>query len=251
MPQVGIAGNIQEVYGSQVWANWFALGPNARNLKTHSIFSDFNSPASPWDGFWHSIVGGAGASVYPYTAVTYPGRIGYLVYNTGTTAAGYALTTSFGYAGQYWGVVFGTAQWTFETDIYIDQLSTAAEEYSLNIGFGDVPNANQVDGVYFRYDRLTSTNWLACTANNSVRTSTDTGIAVNASGWVRLKIVVNYAGTRADFYCNSVLVATNILNIPTARSTGIISAIVKSAGLTNVYFMQDWIWLHYDLTASR
>ncbi len=251
MGQVGIAGNIQEVYGSQVWANWFALGPTARNLKTNSVFCDFNGPASPWDGIFHNIVIGAGASVYPYTALTYPGRVGYLMYNTGTTAGGYALTTAFGYTGQYWGVVFGSAQWTFETDLYIDLLSTVVEEYSINVGFGDTPNADQVDGAYFRYDRLTSVNWLACTANNSARTVTDTGVAVGALSWVRLKVVVNYAGTQADFYINGTLVASNVLNIPTARATSVIAAIVKSAGLTNRYMMDDWIWIHYDLTAGR
>ena len=113
--------------------------------------------------------------------------------------------------------------------------------------------ADPTDGVYFLYDRLTNVNWLAVTASNGVRTLTNTGIAVAAGVYNKLKIIVNYNGTAAYFYINGVLVATNTLNIPTGagRNTGYFTNIIKSAGLTARYFHSDWHWLHYDLTASR
>lgn len=252
MPQVGIAGNCQNVYGSQVWANWFALGPTARNLKTWWNLEDFIAGATSANksGIWLSTNGGAG-SFFADGAGTAV-RPGIMTGSTGTTNTGYA-TLYVSQAG-YAGFLFGAGVYTFETEIYITTLSAVAEEYIIRIGFGDViTGADMVDGAYFEYNRLTSVNWYCCTSANSARTKADSGVAAGAAAWIRLKIVVNDDATAAAFYINDVLVRTNILNIPSGagRNTAAIFNIIKSAGTTGRTLQVDWAWLHFDLTVSR
>lgn len=168
---------------------------------------------------------------------------------TGTTAAGRSSVNALGQLND--GIAMGAGVYTFETDVYMPLLSTVAEEFSLYHGFGDSIIGDQTDGTYFKYNRLTSVNWLACTASGGVRTETDTGIPVTATTWIRLRVVVNPLATAAYFYINNVLVATNIANLPAGVNTGAVQSIIKSAGLTSRVLWVDWTWLHYDLSVSR
>ena len=253
MPQVGIAGNIQEVYGSQVWANWFALGPRARNLKTCWWFEDFitynATNSTEIGGIITSYASGAGSGTTHVSAQA--ARPGILRMMTGTTNAGYSsLLSSYAFATA--GFLFGAGEYTLEGDIYIPDLSTALEEYFIIWGWGDAYGA-ATDGVYFLYDRTASVNWQAVTANNAARTTTDTGVAVAEDVWIRPRIFVDGPGANAYFYLDDVLVATNAANIPTAagRQTGLLMVIRKTVGTTSRDLYMDWFWYHHDLTASR
>ena len=225
---------------------------SGRNLKTWWDFEDFNFSSAPVDsayaGIWQTSINGAGAAAWPSwgTAVR-PGRY---TLETGTTAAGRA-AISCASAGLGW--VFGAGQYTFETDVYIPVLSAIAEEFIIRIGFGDSGTADYADGAYFEYDRLVSQNWYACTADNSARTKNNLGVTVVAGSWIRLKLVVNPAGTLVSFYVNNVYILDNNTDIPTGatRYVGGSVYIIKSAGLTSRVLNLDWIWLHADLTASR
>jgi len=133
------------------------------------------------------------------------------------------------------GFILGLGEFTFEARVRIVTLSTAAQEFAFAVGLHDATAKVAVDGVYFIYDRAVSgVNWQCETSNNSARTRSDSGVAVVAGDWVRLKCVVNAAGTSAQFYINDVLVATNNANIPTAagRVTGPRILMLKSAGTT-------------------
>lgn len=243
MPQVGIAGNIQEVYGSQVWANWFALGPSARNLKTYWLFEDFvEYPTNDALNYFFGTVSGAGAVI---TFVTPTNRLGVLYQGTGTTAAGYAtiLTNTYAVRG-------GDGIFTYEADIQVPILSTVAEEFAVRCGFGDTAGADQTDGIYFEYDRAASVNWQYCSAIGGVRSKSDSGIVVS-TGWVRLKVVLNAAATLASYYINGTLIGTLAANLPSGVAFGILHHIIKSAGLTARALYTDWIWGHFDLTTSR
>lgn len=219
-----------------------------RNLKTWWNFEDFLVATAPY-GIWGTAIGGTG-SVYGVPVDSISSRPGQMYIAT-AAIADYASLYTGGVFRDEWR--FGAGVFTFETEIYIGILSTAIEEYQLCFGFGDTNNADQVDGVYFRYDRTANVNWLLCAANNSTRTATASSVAVAAASWVRLKIVVNATGTSASFYINGAYAGAVTTNIPTAggRELGAIHASVKSAGATGRYFAVDWTWLHVDLTASR
>lgn len=105
---------------------------------------------------------------------------------------------------------------TFETLINIETLATTLQDYTATFGIGDNGNAKTRDhdhGIYFKYDRSVSTNWLIRTAKDSVITSTTTSVTV-ATGWTKLKFVINAAATSVEFFINGVSVGTITTNIP-------------------------------------
>jgi hypothetical protein len=53
--------------------------------------------------------------------------------------------------------------------ISVPALSDATDRWILTIGFGDVTNAEQIDGAYFYYNDAESLNWQFKTSANSVR----------------------------------------------------------------------------------
>jgi hypothetical protein len=254
MSQVGIFGNMQMAYGVNPTFSGMTLLNTARNLKTGSVFCDFNAAWYPWDGFWYDNRLGLATDAYP-TIATDVSRLGILRQYAGTQATGLVASAMNGLAigGLTNGITFGGCQFTFEADVYLCQLATAADDFDSTFGFGDSAAAGEhANGAYFLYDRATSLNWLAVTAAGGVRTATDTGIAAAATTWVRIKIIVNYLGTRVDFYINNVLVATNIANIPVFPNVcGQVLKIEKSAGALNVSQMIDWTWFHYDFLVTR
>jgi len=250
MAQVGVPSAHYGGYGS--WPVFSGLTLLEPNLKTYWFFEDFiavQPTLSQPHGVWTSYYAGAGAQI-----ANWPGdqeRPGIAQLATGTTAVGYSsLISSYGFTAG--GFQFGAGVYTLMADIALMDLSTVAEEFDVRFGWSD-QYGPAIDGVYFQYDRNTSLNWSCVTANNSVRTLVDSGVVVAEDVWVRLKIVVNAAGTAAAFYINGVLVATITTNIPTAdgRETLLNAQIVKSAGLTSRTLLIDWTWLHYDLTVSR
>lgn len=159
------------------------------------------------------------------------GHPGVLTLSTSTSATGAVAVASHDTA-----VLFGAAHGTtfFECVLRVPTLSTVGEEFDVIVGFADNQTGDAVDGVYFHYNRDgIGTTWQAKTAANSVRTTTDTTIAVPANTWQRLRIEVDGAST-ARFYIDGTLRATISTNIPNGagRQTGIWTLIVKSAGTT-------------------
>jgi hypothetical protein len=243
--QVGVCGNLMEWIGANPTFNKITVLNTGRNLKQWHNFEDFVGANAVSPGIWYKAVAGGGDN-FPWVGTSLrPGIWWFTAANVNDASA----LRSGGAASE--GFIFSNGVYTIESDVYLAALSTAAQEYTFQLGFGDTMGADQVDGAYFRYDRTVSVNWLACTANNSARTATDTGIAVGAAAWIRLKIVINADATAVAFYINGVLVATNVLNIPTARTLGAVIALLKTVGAGAVQAWSDWIWLHYDLTVSR
>lgn len=195
--------------------------------------------------------GGAGATVTlgVSTGIT-AGQAGIVALETGT---GTTARSSLHRGGS--STFFGGGVHVFETYVYIPVLSTVSDEYIVYAGFGDTSGAGDMnDGVYFKYDRLTSVNWQMCTANSGAgnRTSTASSVAVAATSWIKLRIEVNAAGTRADYFVNDTNIGNVTTNIPTtsARITAEIFKIEKSAGSTNTLFNIDWVQRDFVRTTS-
>lgn len=224
---------------------------SGRNLKVFSNFEEFLTfpSISNNNSIWGIYYSGAGASVQNWPGDTLRPGIAHLI--TGTTNTGYAsyLTGMLFATGPY---AFGAGQYTMEGDFAVVDLSTAAEEYSVRLGWNDAYGAG-TDGIHFLYDRTIGLNWLAVTISGGVPTITDTGIPVIAGTWFRLKIVVNPTATAVQFFINGVLVATNIANIPSGagRDTCGNVHILKSVGATSRSLLIDWIWSHFELTITR
>ncbi|MBL7999804.1 MAG: hypothetical protein JNL32_14355 [Candidatus Kapabacteria bacterium] len=210
---------------------------------------DWVTAAIAGDFAWTNTVSGTGAATTIVTTNMTANNPGVIQHTTGTTATGRA-AHSLGLTQMF----FGGGVVTFESLIYIPTLADATQDYRIRIGFGDLVDGNdQVDGVYFEYDRGVSANWRAKTANNSSRTATDTGIAVAAGAWIRLTWVMNAAGTSCAFYVNGTLGATNVANIPTtvARVSGPFLIISKIAGTTARTMLVDYFTYRNVFTTPR
>jgi hypothetical protein len=153
--------------------------------------------------------------------------------------------------------LFGGGEVMFQANIKLSVLATAAEDYDYWIGFGDQHTGNeQTDGVYLKYSRATSVNWIMGAANNGTQTLTPSSTPVTAGGeFQQVRIIVNAAGTQASYYIDGVNIGTVTSNIPVTvgRESGALVVLVKtaSAASTEVKAYTDYIWVKQQFTRSR
>ncbi|MFN3939005.1 MAG: hypothetical protein ACK4IY_00370 [Chitinophagales bacterium] len=202
---------------------------------------------------------GSGAGSTATSATSATNVVGLVRSQTGTDMDGRTSCATYNSA-----ILLGGGQWTYELRINgIAALSDAygdAEIYQLLVGFYDVNSAqNQSDGVYFLYDRAgvsvgsaSSANWQLVTSSNATRTFTTSSTTVS-TGASTLKIIINAAGTSADFYINNTNIGTLSTNIPTGtnRATGFGWMLIKSAGTTNRAMEIDYLSVQCDYTTSK
>lgn len=138
-----------------------------------------------------------------------------------------------GYATLYYGnaYTFGAQSMFFDARVYVTALSTGAQEYIVNVGFGDQVDATAMsDGIFFSYDRATDGNFWACkTTSSSTTTKTVTAVAPTAGTYQTLS--VGYYSGSVKFYIGGTLVATHSTNL-TAALVGPKLRIVKTVGAT-------------------
>lgn len=189
---------------------------------------------------WATTNNGAGSSVALITSPDVEAT-GVVQCNTGTNAAGYA------------GLRYNAAVSMFATQageliaitkLRLPTLSTAAQRYTLRIGFGDsLTNADHTDSSgYFEYsDNVNGGRWVMATASNATRTKSSTTVLVAANTWIYLKVITNAAGTVTEFYVNNALVGSIGTNIPstTARVFDYTAFINKSVGTTSAAMQID------------
>ena len=183
-------------------------------------------------------------------------RIGLVRTTTGTTATGRSYVNASASS-----IRLGGGTWVFETYVNITTLSTSAERYQSLFGFFDTYTAaNQVDGVYILYDEggastgsTASANWQLVTASNSTRTFSTSSTAVAAATWVKLRVEINAAGTRADFFVNDTNIGNITTNIPTAsgRELGFGWGMIKSVGTTARTLDVDYVLATTDYTTDK
>ena len=181
-----------------------------------NLFEDWISSSPSGLLGWTSFSAGAGSTVSISNTLVTNNHFGILRLNVQQVG---------GLAGVNLGndqILAGGGAGFHEGLFYINILATAAQDYIFRTGLGDSSTtADYVDGIYFEYNRSVSANWLICTANNSVRTKIDSGVAVVAGSWIKLKSEINSAGNLISYYITSpspgapVLVGTINTNIPT------------------------------------
>ena len=201
---------------------------------------------------WFQVSDGAGAACgSPNTALLGTNDFSLMRCGTGTTDAGRALAT-----GATNMLVVGAGAIKFDTKLYLLDLSTAGETYTLTTGLSDTVNSSAgVDEIAFRYTHGTyAGNWECLSRSNSTETTVNSGMAVTEDAWWKLRIEVNAAGTLVNYYVNNTQVCQITTNIPTgiARAVGIVPVnMVKSVGITerNVYL--DYTYFRLDFTTPR
>lgn len=221
--------------------------------KKFELYDDFVATSNAGNTGWTATVSGSGAAVSTNStsAASVAGRPGIVNLSTGTTTTGHANLGRGNNLGS--GFLIGGGPIKYEAAIYLADLSAVGEEFIIRIGLGDTTGADQVDGVYFIYDRLTSVNWIMGTAANSVRTATASSTAVAEDAWLRLTIEVNSAGSSATYYVNGTSIGSVSTNLPSgaARHTGQMCGIIKSAGSTARSYDLDYVYTRQDFSTLR
>lgn len=245
------------------------IGTNGQRLKTvaagipawehmfeasleHFTFDDFlgSTTGLGTSGLWQSWSGGAGAAQQYLTADidnSHPGVINCTTGTTSTGRCGQGMSASATSMAN--GYILGTNDFEVEALIKITTLSTVGEEFVITLGSIRHSTADaQANAVMFQYDRLNSTNWRCITVAASSQTTTDSGVAVVAGSWIKLKILANT--TSARFYINGSLVATNSTNLPTVNIVPGFK-IQKSAGTTSRDFSIDYFKTYKRFNTAR
>jgi hypothetical protein len=180
---------------------------------------------------WEATVGGAGASVDLGNAHSDNNHDGIVELSSGTTGAGFAVIHKSNSAAT--GFILGGGRRFFETLVRIDDLSIAAQEYVLHLGFGGTNDGSEHDdGVYFTYDRTVNVNWLLKAADGGVITAIDSGVAVATGGWVKLRTEVSADGTSVEYFINDVSVGNIGVNVPVTNIIRPVLLICKTNGNT-------------------
>lgn len=204
---------------------------------------------------WLGTVVGAGATntTTGSTAVNDANHPGVLELATGTTATGQSARYLGGVAtgNATAGFLVGGGAMSQEWLVRIEDLSTAGERFNFDMGFYGAETL-AADAIRFRYsDNLNSGNWTAETISAAAATTaTDSGVAVAADTWYKLRIDINAAGTSVTFYVNGVLVATHTTDI-TAVLIAPRARMIKSVGTTSRSGYVDYFKFYQRLTATR
>lgn len=183
---------------------------------------------------------GTGATVGIPTEQVADQRTGVVQILTGTTATGRCGIATATQTLNLNGTII------FEAEINIPILSTAAQEFDVFTGFINIFTARPTNGVYFRYDRNTSVNFILEAASNGVYTTIISDIPVTTE-YNRLRIVIsdNAASPKALFFVNDNYINQITTNIPTINLSVAVN-IIKSAGtirrrvyINSIYFAKN------------
>lgn len=226
-------------------------GSNIRDVTKFMLLrEDWISNTEAGNSGWTAVNSGAGAgAVVGGYADVFNRAAGAMTQVTGTTATGRAAQhLGLGNLGT------GFASMLNSWRVLVPTLSTVGEEFASLFGFGDTAagaGVGQTHGIYFKYDRLVSTNWLRCTCAAGVETATSTGVAVNTA-WNRFSFQVNAAGTSVEFFINEVSVGSNTTNIPGfLQQFGPLIKIAKSAGTTSRSHVVDYCYIESEWSTAR
>ncbi len=232
-------------------------------------FNDFlgYTPNAIGDGNIHFRTIGTGAQTI-YQGGTIPGltnQQGVIQLSTGTSVMTGIAEYFMGGGGSIAGestVFFGSGAVTWESYCCIETLSTLTDRFMCKMGFDNVYTDSATNIIGFFYDEggvsrfsgfSASPNIRVTTTNNLVRTISNTGVAVSAGQWLRLRIEINAAATEVIFYINNIIVATHTTNIPTGTTKGMIARcqIMKYLGLNNRNLWSDYVAYRNVFTNPR
>jgi hypothetical protein len=95
--------------------------------------------------------------------------------------------------------------------------------------------------------------WICGAINDSTPTNETTAVTVAEDTWVKLKIVINAAGTSIGFYIDGELKETITTNLPEpgVDSLAIGMGIKKTAGSTSRTAECDYYWHAITFTTGR
>lgn len=151
----------------------------------------------------------------------------------------------------------GGTTWRHETDLRVGSLlSDVTDRYVIATGFADTFSGDITaisNGCYFRYsDNVNAGKWQGVCETGSVESVCDTGLAVAASTWYRLTVVVNDVGTAANFTVDGANACQVTSNIPTGSNTTNFKTLVnKTTGTNNRITTIDYVSIRAQFDTPR
>lgn len=244
---IGAAGKTLKVNNSLL-PDWEDPTDPARELR---IIEDWLTNAAG-NTNWTQIAGGAGAASATTLAYNDSNTHGVVEFNSGTSATGFIHRTLGGVTtGAFTsGMRAGGGAITMEFMVYIPVLSDGTQEFSFQMGLKEA-YVSSTDHIVCTYNRAAyGTNWQLITRSASTDTIVNSGVAVAAATWVKVRIEVNAAGSSVDLYLDDVLVANSATNIPTVDIAPILS-LIKSVGTTARTVAVDYAKIYKRYTTAK
>lgn len=219
------------------------IGSRGHSFVDHWIAGSFAGETN-----WASDNSGAGAVVTANSLALVDGNHpGIAEFDTGTATTGQASI----HKGTRT-IRLGGGKKVIEMLVRLEDLSSGASEYDVYLGLSNRKDTSN-NFVGFVYDRNTSVNWLFRTVDNGTPTTTDTGIAVTADAWIKLRIEINADATSIDYFVDGASGgAAHTTNIPTAagREVGPRMTIIKSASTNNRFLYVDYYGYEEEFTTD-
>lgn len=226
----------------------------ASNLSTSTVFqNDFMGGGSPPADLTVNHTG-TGAKSSIRAAASTNAHPGVWSLQSGTDTNGKA-----GMFGSDTDQVFtpvGGGQFIFETLVQVPTISDGTDTFTVLAGLSDDPYNGNIppgtDGIWFSYTHGTNSgHWTFSTRQSGAETAIDTGIAVVAGTWYKLKFIINAAGSSIQSYIAGTAAGTPITtNIPTGKVM-VGWLMKKSAGTNNREFYIDYFKAIKNFTAPR
>jgi hypothetical protein len=241
-PNPGGLGGFMSPADKLVLDNLAALGPVANTPSQANVVDDFLIGGIGGMVSWLTNNSGAGSNATVSNNNIDAQHQGIVACQTGSTATGRA---GLRLAPTFTNISAGGGSAYYETLVQIETLATALQDYTFVAGYSDVT----ADGLFvtnaiaFTYERSLSANW-RCIARGGVLTTVDSGVAVVAGAWVRLRVELSLA-SGAKFFVDGVLVATVAqASLPVATSAGAFAPtfkIEKTVGTTQRRTFTDYV----------
>lgn len=125
----------------------------------------------------------------------------------------------------------GIGTYDFTVKAKIDILSDGTNTFIVSLGMSNALSSNAQHGLFFRYNQAASSNWILVRRVNNVETSEDTGIAVVAGTWYKLR-VVSLPNLTEEAYINNTSLIVPAGTLDSAEFYGFHTTILKSVGTT-------------------
>lgn len=151
-------------------------------------------------------------------------------------------------------LMLGAATVRFVAKVRPEELATAPQDYEWFFGLGNTftDSTDFSNGVYFKYNRSVSVNWLCGTAEGGSRTEADSGVPVTADDFAVLTYVVAPDISQVEFFIDGTLVCTNTTNLPTdSEALNGVYKFFKTNGNDEKRITFDYTWIRMDFATPR
>ena len=233
-------------------SNWQVMLPEniISDLSSYIVLCDdffTTNAATPFSQLGWSVTNTNGAPSVSSQAAVDNGHPGIANLSTGTNANGDCSLNL-----QTNAMLLGGGVVNMESLVYFPVLSVAGQDYFVRIGLGDGTTPTVNNGVYLQYRRTVAGNfWEYGTTNGGTPTLNTSSVAVAATTWYKISLVINATASSVSFAVNGTSLGSITTNIPTTNPCGPMIQIAKDSGATARSMYVDYYKLTQRFTTSR